>query len=222
MTESTNVTLIVDPAMLSMTTADIRLRVKANLSRPLIATAKLFALHCGEIADREGELDWPQAGWEASRSYAIGAVVMAVSALEASINELYLEAVDRNTHALGTLTPDQISQLEVLWESVDRSNILAKYQLVLAVCGKERFSKGSEPYQSTDALIDLRNAVVHFKPEWDDELEVHAKLEQRLARKFDDCVLAARAHGANGLVPGTLPGCRLCRLGDCDRRTVRR
>lgn len=189
-----------------MTTADIRLRVKANLSRPLIATAKRFALHCREIADREGELDWPQPGWEASRSYAIGAVVMAVSALEASINELYLEAVDRNTHALGTLTPDQISQLEVLWEFVDRTNILAKYQVVLAVCGRERFAKGSEPYQSTDALIDLRNAVVHFKPEWDDELEVHARLEQRLAGRFDDCLLAARAQGRMVWFPGRCLG----------------
>jgi len=94
MTGPTNVTLKVDSTAHSVTTADIRLRVKANLSRQLLATAKLFVRHCAEIAEREGELDWPQPNWEASRSYAIGAIVMAVSALEASINELYLEAVD--------------------------------------------------------------------------------------------------------------------------------
>jgi hypothetical protein len=201
MKEPTNVTLTVDSTSHSMTTADISLRVKANLSRPLISTAKLFAQHCGQIADREGELDWPQPSWEASRSYAIGAVVMAVSALEASINELYLEAVDRNTHALGALKAEQIAQLEVLWESVDRKNILAKYQLVLAVCGKERFGRGAEPYQSADALIELRNAVVHFKPEWDGGLAEHARLERRLARKFPDCVLASRASGRMGWFP---------------------
>lgn len=206
MKELTNVTLTVDSAKHSVTTADIRLRVKANLSRPLLATARLFARHCGEIADREGELDWPQPSWEASRSYAIGAVVMAVSALEASINELYLEAVDRNTHALGALTAEQIAQLEVLWEAVDRTQILAKYQLVLAVCGKERLAKGAEPHQSADALIDLRNAVVHFKPEWDDELDEHARLEKRLARKFDSCVLASRAQGRMVWFPGRCLG----------------
>lgn len=206
MTGPTNVTLKVDSTAHSVTTADIRLRVKADLSRQLLATAKLFVRHCAEIAEHEGELDWPQPGWETSRSYAIGAIVMAVAALEASINELYLEAVDRNTHALGALTAEQIAQLEVLWESVDRTNILAKYQLVLAVCGKERFAKGAEPYQSADALIDLRNAVVHFKPEWDDELEEHAKLETRLARKFDDCVLASRATGHMVWFPGRCLG----------------
>jgi hypothetical protein len=185
---------------------EARVRVKANLSRQLLATARLFVRHCAEIADREGQLDWPQPSWEASRSYAIGAVVMAVSALEASINELYLEAVDGNTHALGALTREQIAQLEVLWESVDRTKNLAKYQLVLAVCGKERFNKGLEPYQSVDALIDLRNAVVHFKPEWDDELEEHARLEVRLARKFEDCMLASRAQGRMVWFPGRCLG----------------
>jgi hypothetical protein len=206
MTEPTNVMLQVDSTRHTVVTAEIRCRVKSNLSRQLLATAQLFASHCDEIAGREGELDWPQPGWEASRSFAIGAVVMAVSALEASINELYLEAVDRNSHALGALTSEQVAQLEVLWESVDRTKILAKYQLVLAVCGKEQFNKGSEPYQSVDALIDLRNAVVHFKPEWDDELEEHAKLETRLTRKFDECMLASRAQGRMVWFPGRCLG----------------
>lgn len=206
MTEPTNINLQVEPANLAIATADIRLRVKANLSRQLLATAKLFARHCAGIAERERQLKWPQPSWEASRSYAIGAIVMAVSALEASINELYLEAVDRNTHALGALTEVQIAQLEVLWGSVDRTKILAKYQLVLAVCGKDQFDKGAEPYQSADALIDLRNAVVHFKPEWGDELAEHAKLERRLAAKFEDCALASRATGHMVWFPGRCLG----------------
>jgi len=206
MTIRTDIKLRVEAANLSLTASDVRLRVKANLSRQLLATAKLFGRHCAEIAEREGQLEWPQPSWEASRSYATGAVVMAVSALEASINELYLEAVDRNSHALGALTAEQIAQLETLWEAVDRTKILAKYQLVLAVCGKERMPKGMEPYQSVDALIDLRNAVVHFKPEWDDELVEHAKLEKRLASKFDDCALALRATGHMVWFPGRCLG----------------
>ena len=94
----------------------------------------------------------------------------------------------------------------MLWESVDRTNILAKYQRVLAVCGKDRLAKGAEPYQSADTLIDLRNAVVHFKPEWGDELAEHARLEKRLSSKFEDCALASRATGHMVWFPGRCLG----------------
>jgi hypothetical protein len=38
--------------------------------------------------------------------------------------------------------------------------------------------------QNADALIKLRNAVVHFKPEWFDEQDKHDKLSRLLAYKF--------------------------------------
>lgn len=52
------------------------------------------------------------------------------------------------------------------------------------VKGKNKFAQGKSPFQGADALIKLRNALVHFKPEWHDEQELHKKIELRLKDKF--------------------------------------
>ena len=38
--------------------------------------------------------------------------------------------------------------------------------------------------QNVEALIKLRNAVVHFRPEWFDEQDKHDKLSRQLIHKF--------------------------------------
>ena len=121
--------------------------------------------------------------------------MVAVAALEASINELYLEAGDGGNDLVVALTEDQKQILVTLWEEDDRFNILHKYDLVLAACGKQRFDAGQDPYQSVGGLVDLRNALVHFKPEWDTEQDFHKKLEQRLANRFASSALAAQMTG---------------------------
>jgi hypothetical protein len=48
--------------------------------------------------------------------------------------------------------------------------------------------KDVSQYQSVDTLIKARNALVHFKPEWHDEQEVHDKIGKRLKGKFSPFV----------------------------------
>lgn len=69
-------------------------------------------------------------------------------------------------------------------ELLEKESILGKYQKVLALRGLEAFDQGSEPYQSVDVLIKLRNALVHFKPEWHDEQIEHLRLGERFRGKF--------------------------------------
>lgn len=64
------------------------------------------------------------------------------------------------------------------------SKILERYQKVMKLRGIEPFERGLEPYQSVDVLIKLRNALVHFKPEWHDEQKEHRKLGERLRGEF--------------------------------------
>jgi hypothetical protein len=59
------------------------------------------------------------------------------------------------------------------------------------VKGCESRAKGTEPYPSAAALVSLRNALVHVKPEWDDSLNKHQKLEAKLWLKDAE----ARTHG---------------------------
>ena len=45
-------------------------------------------------------------------------------------------------------------------------------------------NKGEAAFDNVAALIKLRNALVHFKPEWSDEKREHLKIEKRLKGKF--------------------------------------
>jgi hypothetical protein len=170
-------------------------RTKANLSRLHLRTAQLFLADCEEITRNESHLAWPQPHWEESRSYASGAVILAVAALEATINELYLESADRNQNSLPGIAHDRLDLMATLWEEVDEFSILKKYEMALVACGKEPLLRGAEPYQSAKGVVDLRNALVHFKPEWAGDLDRHSKLEDQLGKKFQACVLASQATG---------------------------
>src|SRR4030042_6422907 len=45
-------------------------------------------------------------------------------------------------------------------------------------------NKGDPQYQCADTLIKVRNALVHFKPEWLGEQEEHDKISNRVRGKF--------------------------------------
>lgn len=72
-----------------------------------------------------------------------------------------------------------------LVQLLEKKSILEKYQYVLSFRGKEIYRSGEPPYQDVDALVKLRNALVHFKPEWHDEQDLHRKLESRLKGRFE-------------------------------------
>ena len=187
-------------------TASVSAAVKANLSGRHLSAADYFASQCEAIEMEEATLDWEQPRLYESRHYSIGAVVLAVAALETSVNELYLEAVDRTKSSLDPLSEQQMSLLEELWKGIDRTfTILEKHQVALTACGKPPMDRGAEPAQSAADLIVLRNALIHFKPEWDTELDKHQNLEDRLRQKFPPSALAARGLGTDGMVSESMP-----------------
>jgi len=127
------------------------------------------------IAQRDvlkmGEYDSPKA-------CVLGAVMCSASFLECSINGLYDYArrpvrTTKLHHALATV-----------WsEAFDRQPMLAKYQIALALAKREAFLASAEPYQSTSALLDLRNAIAHPKELGESEAQ-RRKLEARLNGMF--------------------------------------
>jgi hypothetical protein len=173
----------------------VKLRVKSGISKLHIQSSNLYACLCECIEEEEKHLEWPQPRWDEARSYALSSVVLAAAALESSINELYQQAIDRDRNALASLAHSQMELLEVLWPEVERFPILRKYQVALSASGRQPMPNGKEPYQSASSLIVLRNALVHFKPEWDDELRAHLSLEQRLSPLFSASQLASKARG---------------------------
>jgi hypothetical protein len=108
------------------------------------------------------------------RSHAITAVLSAVAFLEAIVNEVWQDAADSEPGELTPYTqgiPDTaIATMRELWNGKQDSermlSLLSKFQVALVCAGHDRMDKGTEPYQSAAVLVDLRNALVHFKPRW--------------------------------------------------------
>jgi len=163
---------------------------KHNFSRQHLRAGSHFSCLAAarEKSDKPTEEERAQ-----HRAYVTGAIVFSVAFLEASINELYLEAIDRDLGTLSGLSATQTSALAEFWEIVENLPVLKKYQLALVICGKEKFDSGAEPYQGTDALVRVRNALVHYRPEWSHEVENHQKLQDRLQNRFSLNPFAAGA-----------------------------
>jgi len=146
---------------------------------------------------------WPQENWDTVKQLSTSAVVMATTALESVINEFYLDAMAENSFAVGPIGPNALQTLRVLWPELERRrvSILGKYDCALTTCGKTPISKGEGVGQQAEGLIKLRNAIVHFKPEWSGERREHKKLEERLAPMFPSCDLAEQSSGSMSWFP---------------------
>ena len=119
------------------------------------------------------------------RAYVVGSIMTSVASIEARINEFYLDATD---NLLGSiLDTSQQGLLAELWKPLDekRVSILQKYQIALAAIECSKFDTSKGPYQDVSLLIDLRNMLVHFKPEWDNDQKKHKKIEQKLQGRFE-------------------------------------
>ena len=154
-------------------------RRKHSFSRQHLSAAKFFASACKEMEDTLTELDATQASIH--RSYVTGAILSAQAALEASINELYKEAYDKQKDPLDGLTDAEMTSLTEVWNQYSR--VTTKYQEALAV-KNARFDENSSPYKDVDQLVRLRNALVHYNPEWEDEDGIHQDLENNLQGEF--------------------------------------
>jgi hypothetical protein len=120
------------------------------------------------------------------RAYITGAIIVSVASLEATITEVFISAID-NDNLFKDFDPTISKVLSEFWtwDVVERSSILEKYRCVLAVANKEAFDHGNPPYQEVNDLIKLRNALVHYKPEWDTDLKNHKGIENRLKSRFN-------------------------------------
>jgi hypothetical protein len=123
--------------------------------------------------------------WNHHRAYVVGAIMTSVASVEALINEFYLDAVDNHLGAI--LDTNQQSLLAELWKPLEqkRVRILEKYQIALAAIKSNKFDISRGPYQDVSLLIDLRNMLVHFKPEWDNAPKKHKEIEEKLRGKFE-------------------------------------
>lgn len=166
------------------------LQANTSLSIKVTATARTrtnLALHhlfaACRFSARIHDLERENAGqpfgtfWEEILHNALGVATLTAASLESYANEMYFE---------GSILGESLSApaaAEVA-ELIDREPVLRKYAVALAVRGGKRLDFGATAVQNADALIKLRNAVVHFRPEWFGEQQAHLKLSKQLLHKF--------------------------------------
>ena len=169
-----------------------QLWTKENLSQGHFFAAELFASECEAIEKEQSSMPWPQPRLSEHQSYVIGTVIVAVAALEAFINEFYDAVFYGERGRLGALSKIELLQLESERGDTEenRMSILKKYKLVLRVANKPTMDTDPSHGAIKD-LIALRDRLVHFKPEWQDDLEKHQQLENALAPRFAESQLAS-------------------------------
>ena len=155
------------------------------------------ALFLSEIEEYESLLDeeYSDDTFIKHRAFCVNAIFSAVSFLEASINELFMDAADNRNGAIKDLADHEVEALAGMWKlNIPRTasfSIIEKYQIALTLLKKECFNLGSEPAQSVSILIKLRNSLIHYEPEWvttqsvDEALLKQQKIEKFLRNKFE-------------------------------------
>jgi hypothetical protein len=168
----------------------IKTRTYYSISH-VLGAAQLARL--AENIERTYDGKWSDELFHEHRAYVTGSILLSVSFLEATINEVFADA-DDNSNTVKHLNPEVRVLMANMWRlGVHRSaafSILNKFKLALVLAGKPLMDSGP-PYEQVLHLIKLRNALVHYEPEWitniseiDSEEVTVSKFEERLMGKF--------------------------------------
>jgi len=154
-------------------------RVIANFAWQHMKAAATFrdqvaAIEAANIAQPFGSY------FEDIRSYGSGCIMSAAASLEALINEFFITPEGPLRRKL----PDFETQF---WgrDGIEWKPPLEKYQIALEMLGQVRLDKHSLPFRDAWALIELRNALVHYKPTWDPDRQRKVQMVEVLSGKYE-------------------------------------
>lgn len=154
-------------------------RVIANFAWQHIKAAATFRDQVGAIESANTSQPFGPF-FEDLRSYGSGCIMSAAASLEALINEFFI-------------TPEgplrrQLPDFEVqFWGrgGIEWKPPLEKYQIALEMLGQTRLNEHEAPFRDAWTLIELRNALVHYKPTWDPDRQRKVEMVEVLAGKYD-------------------------------------
>lgn len=144
----------------------------------MIAAAR-FARLCYKVEDENAGVPFGPF-YDEIISYVTATILSSVASVEANINEIFADVRDN----LIVFDGLDMNLLTEIWDLIEKKPILEKYQFALVLKKKDRMNKSDQHYQYIDILIKVRNALVHFKPEWIGEQQEHEKIGKLLRGKF--------------------------------------
>lgn len=172
-----NTIVTVSAVATATVTASATARCRTNLALHHLFAACRFSAQIGRIEHENAGQPFGEF-WEEILQYSLGVVTLSVASLESYANEHMADGA-LSTGSLPSKASESIAAL------IDREPILSKFNLVLELRTGRNLDFGSNVVQCADLLIKLRNAAIHFRPEWDDEDAAHAKLSSRLQHRFE-------------------------------------
>lgn len=113
--------------------------------------------------------------------------------MESFINEIYISAAEANASTMFGHDLALGERIADIWRgssSDSRWSLERKYADAVQATGQPAYTTGQLEHQDAVDLIHLRNTLVHYKPEWDDDLRRHAEIERRLAGRFAESRLS--------------------------------
>jgi hypothetical protein len=162
-----------------MTTLVATGRSRMNFANSHLVGANHLALVVQQIEISNAGNPWGDF-YEPMLANASAVIMLTVASLEAFLAELQFEPEAR----FSTQSPELKDEF---FELIDRRPIPDRFCLLAMLNGRPKPDFGRRPGQDVATLIDLRNALVHYDPEWSDEKGKHSSLSARLAYKFDRC-----------------------------------
>lgn len=167
--------MISEPAdVTAMTTA----RVISNFAWQHMKAAATFRDHV--IALEAANAGKPLGPFfEDLRSYGSACIMSAAASIEALINEFFMWSE-------GPLRGRFADFETEFWgpSGVERKPPLEKYQIALKMLGKEALAVSQPPNRDAWALIELRNALVHYKPTWDPDRQRKIQMIEALGGQY--------------------------------------
>mgnify|MGYP000865092755 CR=1 FL=1 len=172
----------------------VEIKIRTYFSIQHIQSAALFC-RITHALENQYDGNYNQELFTEYKAYATNAIFSSVCFLEATINEIFCDAID-SPDRISALGEDKIRLLGNMWSlDVPRTAsypIVDKYQIALTLLEKPLFDRGLSPFQDVQILVQLRNALMHYEPEWflgysssNSELESLNKLSKRLKDKFE-------------------------------------
>lgn len=157
-------------------TAKATITTRTNLAMPHLMAAARFSREVGAIEVANAGAPFGPF-WEDMRDYATASVLMSAASAECYANELYS---DREK----IFSAHDATVLSKFWETFEKKSTFEKLDFALTLRGRPALDRSSSLAKSMEKLITLRNALIHFKPEWSHELNRHKKVSQSLANEF--------------------------------------
>lgn len=142
--------------------------MRSYLSTHHLWTAEFFSQKAKEIEDENAGKNIFSME---HRAYVMYSIISSVAFMEAAINEIYQDIVDKHDSYIGSLDGDAKISLKAYWKMTDGkrsySSFFDKYQMALLLLRSQSgmLEPGEKVFQDASLLNTVRNLLVHFKPE---------------------------------------------------------